>query len=83
MFSVLLPLYKDRTGLITDILSQVYYIRITLVRYILRQKLLKFGLLLHFASKVITFWVTIKFCVKSYCTFGYFYILRQLLQFVA
>ena len=40
--------------------------RVTLVYYILRQKLFHFGLLLHFASKVITFWVTITFCANYY-----------------
>ena len=38
------------------------------VYYILRRKLLHFGLpsLLHFASKAITFWVIITFCVNYY-----------------
>ena len=47
-----------------------------LLCYFLRQKLLYFALLtlLHYASKVITFFVIITFCGKSY------YILRQLLH---
>ena len=41
---------------------------VTFMYYILRQKLLHFALptLLHFASKVITFCVTITFCVSYY-----------------
>ena len=34
--------------------------------YILRQKLLHFGLMLHFASKVVTFRVNVTFCVNCY-----------------
>ena len=34
--------------------------------YILRQKLLHFGLMLHFASKVVTFGVNETFCVNCY-----------------
>ena len=34
--------------------------------YILRQKLLHFGLMLHFASKVVTFRVNGTFCVNCY-----------------
>ena len=44
--------------------------------YILRQKLLHFGLMLHFTSKVVTFRVYVTFCVNCYilrrnrgCTF--------------
>ena len=49
------------------------------LNYILSLKLLHFALkgLLHFASKVITF------CIESYYTLHYYYILCQLLQFVA
>ena len=69
---VLRPLNYDielrkKTKVITYyILGQIYYI----LRY--------FGFL-HFASKVITFWVTevITFCVESYYILGYYYILRQ------
>ena len=58
---------------------------VTFVYCILRQKLLHFALriLLHFASKVITFCVTITFCGKSYYILRYYYILCQLLQYVA
>ena len=58
---------------------------VTFMYYILRQKLLHFALptLLHFASKVITFCVTITFCGKSYYILRYYYILCQLLHFVA
>ena len=58
---------------------------VTFVYYILRQKLLHFALrmLLHFASKVTTFCVTITFCGKSYYILRYYYILCQLLQYVA
>ena len=34
--------------------------------YILRQKLLHFGLMLHFASKLVTFRVNVTFCVNCY-----------------
>ena len=34
--------------------------------YILRPKLLHFGLMLHFASKVVTFRVNVTFCVNCY-----------------
>ena len=34
--------------------------------YILRQKLLHFGLMLHFVSKVVTFRVNVTFCVNCY-----------------
>ena len=34
--------------------------------YILRQKLFHFGLMLHFASKVVTFRVNVTFCVNCY-----------------
>ena len=34
--------------------------------YILRQKLLHFRLVLHFASKVVTFRVNVTFCVNCY-----------------
>ena len=34
--------------------------------YILRQKLLHFGLMLHFASKDVTFRVNVTFCVNCY-----------------
>ena len=33
--------------------------------YILRQKLLQFGLMLHFASKFVTFCVNVTFCVSQ------------------
>ena len=58
---------------------------VTFMYYILRQKLLHFALptLLHFASKVTTFCVTITFCGKSYYILRYYYILCQLLHFVA
>ena len=68
--------------------------------YILSQKLLHFALrmLLHFASKVITFCITndiafrvesyyiceaVTFCGKKYYILRYYDILCQLLQFVA
>ena len=59
--------WEKKTKVITYyILGQIYYI----LRY--------FGFL-HFASKVITFWVieVITFCVESYYILGYYYILRQ------
>ena len=62
-----IELRKKKTKVITYyILGQIYYI----LRY--------FGFL-HFASKVITFWVieVITFCVESYYILGYYYILRQ------
>ena len=34
--------------------------------YILRQKLLHFGLMLHFVSKVVTFCVKVTFCINCY-----------------
>ena len=34
--------------------------------HILRQKLLHFGLMLHFASKVVTFRVNVTFCINCY-----------------
>ena len=34
--------------------------------YILRQKLLHFGLMLHLASKVVTFRVNVTFCINCY-----------------
>ena len=69
---VLRPLNYDielrkKTKVITYyILGQIYYI----LRY--------FGFL-HFASKVITFWVieVITFCIESYYILGYYYILCQ------
>ena len=75
---------KKKTKVITYyILGQMYYILryfgflhfaskvitfwvIEVITYILRRKLLHFGLLLHFASKVITFCVTITFWVNCY-----------------
>ena len=38
--------------------------------YILRQKLLHFGLMLHFASNVVTFRVNVTFCVNCYILRG-------------
>ena len=39
--------------------------------YILRQKLLHFGLMLHFASKVVTFRVNVTFCGITFCCFAF------------
>ena len=43
-----------------------FLLRISTSIYILRQKLLHFGLMLHFASKVVTFRVNVTFCVNCY-----------------
>ena len=78
MFNWYCPLNYDielekKTEATTYITFWVKFIAfcITLVYYILRQKLLHFGLIWHY------------FCIKSYYILGYYYILRQLLHFVA
>lgn len=46
-------------------------------------KIIIFFVKQHFASKVITFCVTLTFCARSYYIFRYYYILCELLHFGA